>query len=133
MISSDPADDNAAAVTIALLTAEKIGEMGLQRDTVIALFDAEEPPYFLGDDMGSTRFYREQSQSKAFHIALIMDLVGHDVELPIPGLQVTGGEREDLLFMTGPRATFAPRSRQDLSSRPTVADHCGLNRNVGDR
>ena len=97
VIRSYCADDNAAAIAIALLAAEKLTDSGLQRDVVMALFDAEEPPYFHSDDMGSKRFYREQRRPEGFHIALIMDLVGHDVELPIPGFDAAAG----LLFLTG--------------------------------
>lgn len=133
VIPSYCADDNAAAVAIALLATEKLRVARLRRDTVIALFDAEEPPYFHSDDMGSTRFYREQCRPGGVHAAVIMDLVGHDVELPIDGLSALGGALANLLFMTGAEshAAFPPLVRDSLpgSQLPLIAS---LNRNVGD-
>lgn len=93
------ADDNAAAVAIALSAAEALVDKPLQRDLVIALFDAEEPPYFLSQGMGSTRFYNDQSNG-AIHAGLIMDLVGHDVAISDP-LGNPSREMADILFVTG--------------------------------
>ncbi len=133
VISSFCADDNAAAVAIVLSAAEKLANTNLSRDVVIAIFDAEEPPYFHGPDMGSTRFYREQRRPEGFHVALIMDLVGHDVELPLPGLDAVGGTLADLLFMTGaeshPALLQVVRSCLPGPELPLIAS---LNRNVGD-
>jgi len=94
VISFPCADDNAAAVAIALQAGRIIRENGgLQRDLLIAIFDAEEPPYFLGDAMGSQRFYADHVQDKTtIHAAVVMDLVGHDISVPgemlgiIPGV-----------------------------------------------
>ena len=66
-------------------------ELELERSLVIALFDAEEPPFFLSPEMGSTWFYERQRQGP-IHGALVLDLVGHDVA-------VQGWE--DLVFVTG--------------------------------
>jgi hypothetical protein len=87
------ADDNAAAVAIALQAGKLLAEQGgLERDVVIALFDAEEPPYFHSDAMGSIRFYEDHVQGKAeIHAALIMDLVGHDISIPGEMLQYVPG------------------------------------------
>jgi len=85
------ADDNAAAIAIALTAIPQLRDLGLQRTILIAFFDSEEMPWYLSPRMGSIHFYREQRQ-EPIHFALIMDLVGHDV--PLPGLQ-------DLLFLTG--------------------------------
>ncbi len=84
VISFPCADDNAAAVAIALHAGRIIGESGgLERDVVVAIFDAEEPPYFQGHAMGSNRFYEDHVLGKReIHAALVMDLVGHDVSLP---------------------------------------------------
>jgi hypothetical protein len=78
------ADDNAAAVAIAIQAGKLLAEQGgLERDVVVALFDAEEPPYFLGDGMGSHRFYNDHVLGKKeIHTAIIMDLVGHDISIP---------------------------------------------------
>ncbi len=85
------ADDNAAAVAIALEMARRLVAAPTARDIVIALFDAEEPPFFHTPAMGSTRFYERQATGPV-HAALVMDPVGH--ALPAPGL-------EDLVFVTG--------------------------------
>jgi hypothetical protein len=47
------ADDNAAAVAIALAVAERLRTAPGRRDVVFALFDAEEPTYYLTGAMGS--------------------------------------------------------------------------------
>ncbi|MBW1693707.1 MAG: M28 family peptidase, partial [Deltaproteobacteria bacterium] len=82
VIAAPCADDNAAAVAVALGCAETIRPYQLSRDIVIALFDAEEPPYFQTGGMGSIRFYEDQMDDRGVHSAIIMDLVGHDVTIP---------------------------------------------------
>jgi hypothetical protein len=111
VIAAPCADDNAAAVAIALHLAERIGPGRLERDLVVALFDAEEPPYFQCPEMGSIRFFDDQMDGRGVHCAVVMDLVGHDlpVEMIAPAVMVTalGIEREDferlkeVVFMTG--------------------------------
>jgi hypothetical protein len=133
VIDSYCADDNAAAVAIALSAVELLSQSNLTRDVVLALFDAEEPPYYLSSDMGSIRFYREQRRAEGFHAALIMDLVGHDVDMPIPGLQPLKGLLANLLFVMG---------AESHGSLPNVLKAClpgrelpilaTPNRNVGD-
>jgi len=76
------ADDNAAAVAITLCAAVELAQEDQERDIVIAIFDAEEPPHFQEPSMGSVRFCEDQADERGFHTALIMDLVGHDVRLP---------------------------------------------------
>lgn len=78
------ADDNAAAVAIALEVARRLLAAPASRPVVVAHFDAEEPPYFLGSEMGSVRFVQDQMETPV-HAALIMDLVGHAI--PISGLE----------------------------------------------
>ena len=85
------ADDNAAAVAILLSVAATLSSAPGERPVIVAFFDAEEPPNFLSPEMGSTRFYEDQLKEE-IHCAIVMDLVGHDLQ--IPGL-------EDLLFVTG--------------------------------
>jgi len=83
VISAPCADDNGSAVAITLAVGESIAAAGgLNRDLVVAIFDAEEPPYFQTSCMGSNRFYLDQADERGFHFALISDLVGHDVSLP---------------------------------------------------
>jgi hypothetical protein len=86
------ADDNAAAIAILLAAVPVLRVRGtLERDVILAFFDAEEPPYSFGPAMGSTYFYRSQ-RKEPIHCAIVMDLCGHAV--PIPG-------HGDLLFVTG--------------------------------
>ncbi|MCA8958052.1 MAG: M28 family peptidase [Planctomycetes bacterium] len=85
------ADDNAAAVAILLACVDALRAAALRRDVILAMFDAEEPPYFLSEQMGSVHFYHQQRREPT-HCAIVLDLCGHDV--PVPGL-------EDLLFVTG--------------------------------
>jgi len=99
------ADDNAAAVAITLAVAERLRHHAQQpaRDVLVTFFDAEEPPYFLSPAMGSIRFGRDQMDARGVGCALIQDLTGHDVRLPLP---LAGGtaalpEIKDLVFMTG--------------------------------
>lgn len=117
------ADDNAAAVAMLLAVAEHLRQRSLERSIVFAFFDAEEPPFFHTQAMGSTYFYHHQ-RTEEIHSALILDLVGHDV--PVPGL-------EDLLFLTGMEsdpdlAVILERCSPGHGIR-TVAS---LNRYVGD-
>ena len=57
--------------------------------------------------MGSNRFYEDQLDDRGVHFALISDLVGHDVDLPLdlPGDLPAGvdlaGELRPLTFGTG--------------------------------
>lgn len=147
------ADDNAAAVAIALSATEHIASGAeLERDLIIAIFDAEECPYFSTGSMGSQRFYEDQRDDRQIHAAIIMDLVGHDVSVhssllenvpqvggflrKIPGLadrDIKLPLLHPLLFITG------TESHPDLAS---VLDDAGvadglkivatLNRYVGD-
>jgi hypothetical protein len=133
VIESFCADDNAAAVAIALSAAESLARSELTRDVVIALFDAEEPPYFHGPEMGSTRFCSEQSRPEGFHAALIMDLVGHDVDLPLPGLGALRGSLANLLFLTGAESHASlPQVVRTCLPGPELSLIATLNRNVGD-
>ena len=82
VIESYCADDNAAAVVIALAAGEYFAsnyKRELCRDIIIAIFDSEEPPYFLSEKMGSRYFFYNQMDKRKVHTALIMDLVGHSV------------------------------------------------------
>lgn len=94
------ADDNAAAVAIVLTVAEQLRATTRERDIVIAIFDAEEPPYFQTPAMGSVRFCEDQTDERGFHAALILDLVGHDVTLPKLG-RFTPPAVKNLLVVQG--------------------------------
>jgi hypothetical protein len=132
VIDAPCADDNAAAVAIALAAAASLMGRKLDRDVVVALFDAEEPPYFHGESMGSTRFHREQMLPEGTHAAVIMDLVGHDVRLPIANVDELRPGVADLIILTG--AESHPElagvvARQDFAGLVPIAT---LNRNIGD-
>ncbi len=72
------ADDNAAAVAITLEVAARLREHNLERSVIIALFDAEEPPYFLGPTMGSQWFVDHPTVPlEEIDMMICLDLVGH--------------------------------------------------------
>ena len=113
------ADDNAAAVAIALRVAERLLAEPASRSVVIGLFDGEEPPYSFGPQMGSIHWYHQQRRGPV-HCAIALDLVGHDV--PVPGI-------EDLVFVTGMESD--PELVFDWN-HPGVRVQPVLNRYVGD-
>ena len=66
-----------------LSVAEQLKDMDLELEIILAFFDGEDPPNFIGHGMGSIRFYEDHLKGD-IHCAIIMDLIGHDV--PVPGL-----------------------------------------------
>jgi hypothetical protein len=143
VIAAPCADDNAAAVAIALRLAERIRPGRLGRDLVVALFDAEEPPYFQSFEMGSIRFFNEQMDGRGVHCAVVMDLVGHDVPVPaigpalmaaVPSLDLSEIELlKEIVFMTGAEshAELPGVVRGALESR-SLRLVAALNRYIGD-
>ncbi len=136
VIDAPCADDNATAVAVALAAAEHFKGRAepLRRDLIVAIFDSEEPPYFLGPAMGSTRFYEDHCAGRIeFACALIMDLIGHDVEIQHPAAAMMPALKK-LLFVLGaesdaslPEAVeWAAGEARGLKVFPT------LNRYVGD-
>ena len=130
------ADDNAAAVAILLSIAGSLAERRLQRDVIFAFFDAEESPWCHSPSMGSIRFVEDQMDARGVHLAVVLDLMGHDVpvdllpvSLPVPGL----GRVRDLFFMTGAESHT---SLQDVVRDVGLPKRLGLiatrNENVGD-
>jgi len=133
VIDAPCADDNATAVALVLAAAEHFKEHPLDRDLVVVLFDSEEPPYFRTPLMGSTRFYEDYCGGISFACVLIMDLIGHDVEITHPAAKLMPTLRR-LIFVLG--------SESD-SALPDVVEWAGaearglkvfptLNRYVGD-
>ncbi|NQT62737.1 MAG: M28 family peptidase [Candidatus Marinimicrobia bacterium] len=117
------ADDNAAAIAIWFEVLETLNKIKLQRDIIFLFPDAEEPPRFLSEHMGSTNFYETQLQDP-IHAGLVLDLVGHDI--PLEGF-------EELLFI------FGAESHPELAEVLTEAklpdglkNIATLNRYVGD-
>ena len=145
VIPAPCADDNAAAVAIALEIGRLIQDNPIERDVIIALFDAEEPPFFGAASMGSVRFYEDQLNGRGVHAALIMDLVGHDVQLPlgmlpglnrVPALQQKGlpiPYLRNLLFISGaeshPQMAKVIGRAQRPDRLPTILT---LNEKIGD-
>ena len=128
------ADDNAAAVAIALSAAAELIATPAARTVVIAIFDAEEPPHYLGPSMGSIRFYEDQRAGRAISAAVIMDLVGHDVPVPIGGGSLLIPTLPELLFVTGAEshpalARIVEAAAGSVEHLPTIA---ALNEYVGD-
>ena len=117
------ADDNAAAIAIALEVAARLRAHPAARPVVIAQFDAEEPPHFHRPAMGSTHFHDHQARSP-IHAAIVLDLVGH--ALPLPGI-------EDVVFVTGMESDPAlERTIASLPPRGGLRLVTALNRYVGD-
>lgn len=142
VIEAPCADDNAAAVALALEAGRAAAEAPLERDLIVAIFDAEEPPHFQGSTMGSINFYEHQTDGRGFHAAVVMDLVGHDVPLGpdrigamlrmpagTPGLP----DLRDLLFVTGAESHPAlPGIIESISDAKGVRVLPTLNEYVGD-
>ena len=80
VIDAPCADDNATSVAHNLVLARNYAEHPLERDIIIAFFDAEEPPFFLGETMGSRRFCEDYCSEIKFAAVIVTDLVGHDAE-----------------------------------------------------
>ncbi len=77
------ADDNAAAVAIGLEAIRQLKEQPQERPAVLLLPDAEEPPYYHNEDaMGSSRLWKDHMAKRGVHAAIVMDLVGHDIQVP---------------------------------------------------
>ena len=132
-IDAPCADDNAAAVAIILAVAERLLHVPPARDVLVALFDAEEQPYFLSQAMGSVRFVLDQMDARGVGLALIQDLTGHDVSLPVPVLgDTTLPKIKDLVFVTGAEShpmlagmVQAALAKSDLPLVATLDEHMG--------
>lgn len=74
------ADDNAASVAVVLEVAARLLRQPAERPVIIAIFDAEEPPYFHTNAMGSSRFVADHV-GRDVHAAIILDLIAHAVPL----------------------------------------------------
>ena len=132
VIAAPCADDNATAVAVALAAAEEFQAQPARRDVIIALFDAEEPPFFLGPAMGSIQFYESFGSDMRFACAAIMDLIGHDVEVGVPEIDhrpevaqllcVLGSESHESL---PPAVEAAASSTADLRVLPTLNSYVG--------
>jgi len=95
------ADDNAAAVAILVEVAHKLAAKRADgRGVIIAAFDAEEPPYFMTGQMGSSYFAQHAAEVGAplesIDLMVCMDLVGHAL-----GPEGLPGEVRSSLFALG--------------------------------
>ncbi|MBI1918238.1 MAG: M28 family peptidase [Planctomycetes bacterium] len=132
VIAAPCADDNAAAVAIALSAGEHFLREPAPCGIVIALFDAEEPGYFQTLAMGSIRFYEDQRLPVGFHAALIMDLVGHAVPQPTPEVGRLVPQFGRLLFITGAESHADLPGVASAARVPGLPVVATLNRRVGD-
>lgn len=78
VIAAPCVDDNATSVAMNLAIAEEYWLRPLDRDLIIAFFDSEEPPFFLGETMGSRRFCEDYCADIQFAAVIVSDLIGHD-------------------------------------------------------
>src|SRR5438093_1685425 len=132
VIAAPCADDNAAAVAIALSAGVHFLRDPAPRGVVLALFDAEEPGYFQTPGMGSIRFYEDQRLPVGFHAALIMDLVGHAVPQPTPEIGRLVPQFSRLLFLTGAESHADLPGVASAARVPDLPVVATLNRRVGD-
>lgn len=112
VIDAPCADDNATSVALNLAIAEEFAEGELERDLIIALFDAEEPPHFCGETMGSVRFYRDHCEEIQFAGVIVSDLIGHDLKLSDLGIDIPG---VDLLLPKVGKIVFVLGAESDAA------------------
>lgn len=89
------ANDNAAAIGILLSVLDSLKSAKLNMTIVLAIFDMEEPRYFMTNSMGSIQFYHQSQKIlkyDQFIGAIILDLCGHNVHVK---------NRENSLFVIG--------------------------------
>ena len=120
VIDGPCADDNATSVALNLAIAEEFLGAGLQRDLIIALFDAEEPPHFLSQAMGSTRFYLEHCCEINFAGVIVSDLIGHDLKLSDLGVSFP---KADLLLPNVAKTVFVLGAESDPVF-PVIVEKC---------
>ncbi len=92
------ADDNASGVAVVLDVARRLTERDdLGRTVLICSFDAEEPPYFYTDDMGSWHWVDRPTVDLSRLDAMVcVDLIGH----PLGPASIPDGIRRSV-FVTG--------------------------------
>ena len=147
VIDAPCVDDNATSVALNLAIAQEYVLRPLERDLIIALFDSEEPPFYLGETMGSRRFCEDHCGGIRFAAVIITDLIGHDAtdcELPyIEYLKPLAPHLRKLVAVMGAEtnATFpgivesAAQQAKDLRVLPTqygyigpVSDHAAFSK-----
>lgn len=76
-LEAPSADDNASAISVHLLLASRWIHKEFPSDILVVFFDAEEPPYYRSQAMGSEVFVQKQLDSRGVSLAIISDLIGH--------------------------------------------------------
>lgn len=122
VIDAPCADDNAASVAVVLAAAERFAASPLKNDLIVAIFDSEEPPYFLGETMGSKRFVEDHCSGLSFACAIILDLIAHDVVSNFPHIDSLIPGLAELIFVMG---SESGRGLQQVVER-AAADVSGL-------
>jgi Peptidase family M28 len=117
MDNNPGADDNAAGVAVALEVAQNLAGVALERSVIIALFDAEEPPYFLGPTMGSQWFVDHPTVPlDRIDMMICLDLVGHAL-----GPEGLSSEVRDSVFVLGAEKSSGTRETFDaLEATPGI-------------
>jgi hypothetical protein len=121
------ADDNAAAVAILIEVARGLAARPPKgRSVLIAAFDAEEPPHFLTDAMGSSHFCAQPPfPLESVDLMVCMDLVGHAIgpaglpDAVRKSLFVLGAERSE---GTGVRVDALANAVNGVIARRADAD-----------
>lgn len=87
------ADDNAAGVALVIQVACALAKNPPARSVIVASWDAEEPPTFLSDAMGSQYWVAHPTVPLAqIDVAIALDLVGGDLWEGFEGHLVLGDE-----------------------------------------
>ncbi|MGE0708821.1 MAG: M28 family metallopeptidase [Planctomycetota bacterium] len=108
------ADDNAAAVAILVEVAHLLRGVELGREVLLCAFDAEEPPHFHDESMGSIHYVKHPPVPLERVDAMVcMDLVGH--ALGPAGLTP---ELRDSLFVLGAGRGVGLGAVVDATPRP---------------
>ena len=134
-IDAPCSDDNAISVAMILSISEILMKKPPERNTIVAFFDAEEKPYFLTENMGSTRFCNDHCNDIDFACVVILDMIGHDFQVGIPPVDFFIPGIRQMLFILG------SESHLEL---PAIVEHASseakglrviptLTRYIGDR
>jgi hypothetical protein len=121
------ADDNAAAVAILVEVARRLAKDS-PRDLWLVAFDGEEPPHFLGPNMGSQRFVEDPPLPlDQIDLMVCLDLCGHALgmaavanDLFVLGAETSDGTAQLIDSLRVPGVT--PR-RAGINLLPPLSDY----------
>ncbi len=134
------ANDNASGVAILLDVADRLIALGgLGRSVLVCSFDAEEPPHFSTENMGSIHFVATPTVPlNQIDLMICLDLVGHSLgPVAMPGevresIFVLGAERAtgvgDLVDRLGAGVDGIRPRRLDGDVFPPLSDHFAFER-----